>query len=194
MSVTLQKILYTAEATVEGGREGDGRTSDGRLDVQLSVPETMGGQVARGSTPNSSSPWDTEHASGRVARRCARPSPRRSGSRIVCGGRDRAHWRGWLHTPSLARLHAPHVCHDDAPELMARAHERCPYSTATRGNIDVLLMVAASASRTTNRLGLADHRRRTIGRSRAARVLPRPFPETGPLLRRRGEERCQGQL
>ena len=38
-------------------------------------------------------------------------------------------------------LHAPHVCHDDAPELMARAHERCPYSNATRGNIDVLLMV-----------------------------------------------------
>jgi organic hydroperoxide reductase OsmC/OhrA len=36
---------------------------------------------------------------------------------------------------------AEHVCHDDARELVARAHERCPYSNATRGNIDVLLMV-----------------------------------------------------
>src|SRR4030081_2425104 len=38
-------------------------------------------------------------------------------------------------------LHAPHLSSDDAMELMARAHERCPYSNATRGNIDVLLTV-----------------------------------------------------
>ncbi len=39
----LQKILYAAEAVVEGGREGHGRSVDGRLDVDLSVPEAMGG-------------------------------------------------------------------------------------------------------------------------------------------------------
>jgi lipoyl-dependent peroxiredoxin len=39
----LQKILYTAEAVVEGGREGHGRSVDGRLDVELSVPDAMGG-------------------------------------------------------------------------------------------------------------------------------------------------------
>jgi len=38
-------------------------------------------------------------------------------------------------------LHAPHLSADDAMELMARAHERCPYSNATRGNIDVQLTV-----------------------------------------------------
>ena len=38
-------------------------------------------------------------------------------------------------------LHAPHLSADDAMELMARAHERCPYSNATSGNIDVLLTV-----------------------------------------------------
>lgn len=45
------KILYTAEAVVEGGRAGHGRTSDGRLDVELSVPEDMGGGGGTGSNP-----------------------------------------------------------------------------------------------------------------------------------------------
>ena len=36
----LSKVLYTAEATVQGGRAGHGRTADGRLDVELSVPDT----------------------------------------------------------------------------------------------------------------------------------------------------------
>ena len=51
MSVRLQKILYTAEASVEGGREGHGRTTDGRLDVELSVPEAMGGDGGDGTNP-----------------------------------------------------------------------------------------------------------------------------------------------
>jgi osmotically inducible protein OsmC len=47
----LSKILYTAEAVVEGGRAGHGRSSDGRLDLQLSVPEDMGGQGGPGTNP-----------------------------------------------------------------------------------------------------------------------------------------------
>src|SRR3981081_930453 len=45
------KILYAAEAVVEGGREGHGRTSDGRLEVDLSVPEDMGGKGGPGTNP-----------------------------------------------------------------------------------------------------------------------------------------------
>jgi len=47
----LSKVLYTAEATVQGGRAGHGRTADGRLDVELSVPEEMGGQGGPGTNP-----------------------------------------------------------------------------------------------------------------------------------------------
>ena len=47
----LQKILYTAEAVVEGGREGHGRSRDGRLEVDLSVPEAMGGSGGPGTNP-----------------------------------------------------------------------------------------------------------------------------------------------
>src|SRR3954453_17055399 len=45
------KTLYTAEAVVQGGRAGHGRTSDGRLDVDLSVPEELGGQGGPGTNP-----------------------------------------------------------------------------------------------------------------------------------------------
>jgi Ohr subfamily peroxiredoxin len=45
------KILYTTEAVVQGGRAGQGRTSDGRLSVQLSVPEELGGEGGPGTNP-----------------------------------------------------------------------------------------------------------------------------------------------
>jgi Ohr subfamily peroxiredoxin len=47
----LTKVLYTAEATVHGGRAGHARTSDGRLDLQLSVPEEMSGPGGPGTNP-----------------------------------------------------------------------------------------------------------------------------------------------
>src|SRR2546428_4259454 len=49
MSSVIDRILYTAEATVEGGREGHPRTSDGRLDVDLDVPSEMGGPGGPGT-------------------------------------------------------------------------------------------------------------------------------------------------
>jgi osmotically inducible protein OsmC len=51
MPVQLKKVLYTAEAAVEGGRTGHARTTDGRLDVQLSAPEVMGGDDGPGTNP-----------------------------------------------------------------------------------------------------------------------------------------------
>src|SRR5260370_35401001 len=51
MAVQLQKVLYTAEAVVEGGRQGHGRTTDGRLEVDLSVPEEMSGPGGPGTNP-----------------------------------------------------------------------------------------------------------------------------------------------
>ena len=47
----MDRVLYTAEAVVEGGRAGHGRTSDGRLDVGLSVPRELGGDGGPGTNP-----------------------------------------------------------------------------------------------------------------------------------------------
>lgn len=51
MAVRIQKVLYTAQALVEGGRGGHGRTSNGRLEVSLSVPKEMSGDGGPGTNP-----------------------------------------------------------------------------------------------------------------------------------------------
>jgi hypothetical protein len=66
------EVLYTAEATVTGGREGHGRTSDGRLDVDFDVPSEMGGTGGPAPTRSSSSRPASPLASSR--RCCGTPS------------------------------------------------------------------------------------------------------------------------
>jgi hypothetical protein len=77
MPIQLRQVLYTAEAVVEGGRGGHGRTSDGRLDVQLSVPTEMSGdggpgaviRIERGDTAASVSPGLVTCGPGRLSQR-----------------------------------------------------------------------------------------------------------------------------
>ena len=138
--------LYTAEATVEGGRDGHGRTSDGRLDVDLSVPEAMGGRGGSGTNP------EQLFAVGYAA--CFQSallsvaqgrSLDASGSTITARVGLGPTGHGGFGLTVALELHAPHLSRADAEDLMARAHERCPYSNATRGNVDVTLLVDGSA-------------------------------------------------
>jgi Ohr subfamily peroxiredoxin len=142
MSATPQKILYTAEATVEDGREGHGQTSDGRLDVQLSIPESMGGASGAGTNPEQLFAVGYGACFQSALLGVARGrNIDASDSRVdVTVGIGPTGEGGFTLQVSLD-LHAPHLSYGDARELMARAHERCPYSNATRGNIDVGLMV-----------------------------------------------------
>jgi lipoyl-dependent peroxiredoxin len=142
MTAQLQKVLYTAEATVEGGREGHARTNDGRLDVQLSVPEVMGGDDGPGTNP------EQLFAAGYAA--CFQSAllgvarGRKldtSGSRIVAKVGIGPTGHGGFGLQVSLDLHAPHISHRDASDLMDKAHQRCPYSNATRGNIDISLTV-----------------------------------------------------
>jgi lipoyl-dependent peroxiredoxin len=142
MSANPQKVLYTAEAVVEGGRRGHGRTSDGRLDVRLSVPEGMGGAGGPGTNP------EQLFAIGYAA--CFQStllsvakgrSLDASGSHLTSRVGIGPTGHGGFGLTVALDLHAPHLSRTDAEELMARAHERCPYSNATRGNIDVMLTV-----------------------------------------------------
>ena len=74
----IERILYTAEASAEGGREGHARTSDGRLDVELDVPTEMGGTGGPGRTRSNSSLPAIRPASSRAC--CASPAGGRSTS------------------------------------------------------------------------------------------------------------------
>jgi lipoyl-dependent peroxiredoxin len=136
------KILYTAEATVGGGRLGHGRTSDGRLEVDLSVPTEMSGDGGPGTNPEQLFAVGYaacfQSALMGVARgRNLDASDSTITSRVGIGPTGHG---GFGLTVALD-LHAPHLARSDAEELMLRAHERCPYSNATRGNIEVSLTV-----------------------------------------------------
>jgi len=139
-------ILYTAEAVVTGGRAGHGRASDGRLSVDLSVPKEMGGDGGPGTNPEQlfavgyAACFDSTLLS--VARgRKLDVSDSSITARVGIGPTGHG---GFGLTVALD-LHAPLLSHSDAADLMRRAHQRCPYSNATRGNIDVALSVGGKA-------------------------------------------------
>jgi Ohr subfamily peroxiredoxin len=140
------EILYTAEATVTGGREGHARTSDGRLDVDLDVPSEMGGTGRPGTNP------EQLFAAGYAA--CFQSALLRiasgrkldlSGSRITARVGIGLLESGGFGLSAALDLDAPKIDRDVAADLMSRAHEACPYSRATRGNIDVVLTVGGAS-------------------------------------------------
>ncbi|HEY3833909.1 MAG TPA: organic hydroperoxide resistance protein [Acidimicrobiia bacterium] len=136
----MARVLYTAAATVTGGRaDGHGHTPDGQLDLQLRLPKEMGGEGG-GTNP------EQLFAVGYAA--CF------EGALGVVGRREHAEVgdvsidsrvsllpeaRGFKLAVELD-VTLPQVTDaDEAVKIVAAAHEVCPYSNATRGNIDVTL-------------------------------------------------------
>jgi lipoyl-dependent peroxiredoxin len=137
----MAKVLYTAEATVTGGRdEGHGATTDGQLDVHLHRPTEMGGD-GQGTNPEQLFAVGYaacfEGALGVVARR----------ERVEVGDASidskvsliTTEERGFNVAVELD-VTLPQVTDpEEAKRIVAGAHQVCPYSNATRGNIDVRL-------------------------------------------------------
>lgn len=137
----MAKVLYTAEAHVTGGRlAGHGRTSDGALEVDLRIPKEMGGDGG-GTNPEQLFAVGFascfESALAVVARREKREgADAEIDSRVMLLPTPE---RGFKLAVELD-VRLPSV--DDAEEakrIVAAAHQVCPYSAATRGNIDVRL-------------------------------------------------------
>jgi len=136
----MAKDLYTAEAHVTGGRsEGHGRTSDGALEVDLRTPTEMGGEGG-GTNPEQLFAVGYaacfEGALAAVARRQkAEVGDVAIDSKVkLRTGEDRSFTIG-------VELHVtlPSLAGEQAAELVREAHKVCPYSNATRGNIEVVL-------------------------------------------------------
>jgi Ohr subfamily peroxiredoxin len=136
----MAKTLYTAEATVTGGRaEGHGVSTDGALDVQLRMPSEMGGEGG-GTNPEQLFAVGFaacfEGALGVVGRREKLEVGDVSiDSKVSLTPEDRGFRLGVELDVTLPSV-------DDAAkaaEIVAAAHQVCPYSNATRGNIDVKL-------------------------------------------------------
>ena len=140
------EILYTAEASASGGREGHAATSDGRVDVELDVPKEMGGSGGPGTNPEQlfavgyAACFQSallRFATGRGLDLSESRVTARVGIGLLRGG-------GGLGLAVALDLDAPGLSRDVAVDLMNRAHETCPYSRATRGNIAVTLTVSGS--------------------------------------------------
>jgi Ohr subfamily peroxiredoxin len=140
------KVIYTAEAHVTGGRaEGHGRTSDGELEVDLRLPAEMGGQ-GDGTNPEQLFAVGYaacfEGAIGAVARRLDQEvGDVAIDSKVSLNpGPERT----FVLSVELD-VTLPSVAGDAAVELVREAHKVCPYSNATRGNIDVTLTANGAA-------------------------------------------------
>jgi lipoyl-dependent peroxiredoxin len=135
------KVLYTAEATSTGdGRNGHVASSDGRVDFDLAMPPEMGG-TGNGTNPEqlfAAGYSACFHSALRVVtgRAGIRPGDTTVTAQVGIGPEGEAF--GLVVT---LIIHMPGLDREKARELAEAAHQVCPYSRATRGNISVELRV-----------------------------------------------------
>ena len=136
------KVLYTAEATVVGGRDGHVRSSDGHLDVDLDIPQEIGGAGGPGTNPEQLFAAGFAACFESALLGAARREKKNIGQVVISnrvgigpiGG-------GRMGLAVEMHIHIPGVEHAEAEALVQLADEICPYSNATRGNISVQLIV-----------------------------------------------------
>jgi len=141
--MSIEKVLYTAQATATGGREGRAASSDGALDVQLSTPKELGGAGGPGTNP------EQLFAAGYSAcflgalkfvagqNKVALPADTQITGRVGIGAIP----TGFGIEVELT-IAVPGLPREQVESLVEKAHIVCPYSNATRGNIDVTLVIA----------------------------------------------------
>jgi len=136
-------VKYRTSATANGGRDGRTRTDDGKLDLQLSTPKELGGPGGEGTNP------EQLFASGYAAcflgalkfaaHQLKLQVPTGAAVMATVGIGLRSEGGFGLDVELAVALSG--VEQDDARRLVATAHQTCPYSNATRGNVDVRLSV-----------------------------------------------------
>ncbi|ADG09186.1 organic hydroperoxide resistance protein [Caulobacter segnis] len=133
--------IYTAHAHAVGGRNGTAKSDDGHLDVKLAFPKSMGGD-GNGTNP------EQLFAAGYSA--CflgalglvARNQGVKLGEHSLDAEVDLIKDETSFHVGVRLKLNAPELDRETAEKLLHAAHEVCPYSKATRGNVQVDLEVA----------------------------------------------------
>ena len=134
--ITIEKVLYTAKTHTTGGREGQSQSSDGRLDIKLSSP----GSTGKGTNPEQlfAAGWSACFigamglAAGKM--KIKLPDDLAVDTEVDLGTTDGAYFL-------QARLNVslPGVEQEVARALVDTAHQTCPYSKLTRGNINVVI-------------------------------------------------------
>jgi osmotically inducible protein OsmC len=141
--MTPEKILYTAQATSTGGRDGRAVSSDKVLDVALSTPRELGGAGGPGTNPEQlfAAGYSAcflsalKYVAGKA--HIALPAETSVTASVGIGPIP----NGFALKAEL-KVSVPNVPKHQVQELVERAHQTCPYSNATRGNVDVALVIA----------------------------------------------------
>jgi len=134
MTTKLDKVLYTAEAHTVGGRDGAGMSSDGAIDVKLSPP----GSGKPGTNPEQLFAVGYAacfHSALKVVGR--REKVDVDGSTVEAEVGIGPNDQGGFALQVALTASLPNVDQEAADRVVAAAHQVCPYSNATRGNIDV---------------------------------------------------------
>jgi osmotically inducible protein OsmC len=141
--MSIEKVLYTAQATATGGRDGRAVSSDNVLNIQLSTPRELGGGGGPGTNP------EQLFAAGYSAcflgalkfvagkEKVALPADTTVTGKVGIGAIPTG-----FGIQAELRISAPGLPREQLQALVEKAHIVCPYSNATRGNIDVNLVVA----------------------------------------------------
>ena len=140
MTTTIEKVVYRAHATATGGREGHAKSSDGTLDVKLSTPKELGGAGGDGTNP------EQLFAAGYSA--CFLGALKHVASQEKVKLPQETKIDGHVGIGAIPtgfgievelKISLPGLEQDVAQQLVDKAHIVCPYSNATRGNINVTL-------------------------------------------------------
>ena len=137
MSDANTKVLYTAKTHTTGGRDGGGsRTSDGHLDVKLTVPSAPG----NGTNPEQlfAAGWSACFLSA-IKHVAAQKKTRLPSDPVIDAEVDLRSGGDGFSLAARLNVSLPGLDRQVAQELLEAAHQTCPYSKATRGNIEVTI-------------------------------------------------------
>jgi Ohr subfamily peroxiredoxin len=139
----LSKVLYTAVATSTSGREGRSRTDDGQLDLALAMPPGLGGN-GDGTNPEQLFAAGYSACFGSAVGFVAKQKQLKIGPVSITAQVSLGPVEGSGAFGLKVKLTGtvPDLPRPEAEALLAAAHQVCPYSNATRGNIEVTLEVA----------------------------------------------------
>ncbi|MEE9102071.1 organic hydroperoxide resistance protein [Pseudomonas sp. QE6] len=137
------KALYTATATATGGRDGRAISSDGILDVKLSTPRELGGQGGEATNPEQL--FAAGYSAcfiGAIKFVASQSKKQIPADASITGKVGIGQIPGGFGLEVELNINLPGLDQAEAEDLVAKAHQVCPYSNATRGNIDVRLNVS----------------------------------------------------
>ena len=138
----METVYYTASATTTGGRNGHVESSDGVLDLDLTMPKEMGGKGGSATNPEQLFAAGYSACFENALRMIADGQNKDVGDASITANVDIGKTEDGGFGLGVELIgHLPNLPREEAEKLMEEAHQMCPYSRATRGNIDVKLSV-----------------------------------------------------